>query len=123
MAKILIVEDNVNIRKVYEIALSREGYSVTVASDGSEALELLKHDEPDIILLDLLMANVGGLEFLRAYDLSKHPRIKVIVLSNLASPELAKEVAELGAHRYLAKSKFTPKELAAVIRETLDSAR
>lgn len=119
MPKILIVEDYVNLQKVYQTALNHEGYSVIVAADGKEALQLLEHEEPDLILLDLLMANVGGLEFLRTYDLTKHLQTKVIVISNLYSSELAKEVRELGAHKYLIKSKFTPKELVEVIKEAL----
>jgi CheY-like chemotaxis protein len=119
MPKILIVEDYANIQRVYETALIREGYNVTVASDGKEALELVDRYEPDLILLDLLMANVGGLEFLHEYDVPKHPHTKVIVFSNLFSPELAKEARELGANKYLIKSKYTPKELVEVIKETL----
>lgn len=119
MSKILIVEDYANIQQVYQTALSFEGYDVTVAADGKEALEMVERQEPDLILLDLLMANVGGLEFLRMYEAPKHPHTKVIVISSLYSPELAKEVTDLGVHKYLIKSKFTPKELVEVIKDTL----
>lgn len=122
MSKILIVEDYVNIQQVYQTALSFEGYDVAVASDGKQALEMVERHEPDLILLDLLMANIGGLEFLKTFDLTKHPHTKVIVISSLSSPELAKEAATLGAHAYLTKSDFTPKELVAVIKQTLAEA-
>lgn len=119
MANILVVEDYANIQKIYQTVLSQEGHHVTVASDGKEALELVAQQQPDLILLDLLMADIGGLEFLRAYDVAKHPGTKVIVFSNLASPELAQEAAGLGADKYLTKSKFTPKELVGIVNELL----
>ncbi len=119
MAKILIVEDYPNIRKIFQTALAGEGYDVTVASDGQDALDILKELKPDLILLDLLMANIGGLEFLRTFDAKNHPETKVVVFSNLSSPELYKEAMELGAENYLAKSKFTPKELVAEIKDIL----
>jgi CheY-like chemotaxis protein len=119
MARILIVEDYPNIRQTYETVLSHEGHDVTAASDGREALKIVGQQPPDLILLDLLMADIGGLEFLRAYNLKDHPATKVIVVSNLSSPELAKEAMELGASKYLTKSNFSPKQLAAVVKDTL----
>src|SRR5689334_21716314 len=101
MSTILVVEDYPSIQKIYQTALSEEGYDVKVASDGKDALEMVKTSSPDVILLDLLMANVGGLEFLRTYEPTKHPETKVIVFSNLSSPELAKEAMDLGVYKYL----------------------
>jgi len=118
-----VVEDYPSIQKVYETTLASEGHVVRVASDGAEALKLVQADMPDVIVLDLLMANVGGLEFLRSFQPAQHPDTKVIVFSNLSSPELAKEVTDLGAHKYLTKAKFTPKQLAAVISEVLNSGQ
>jgi CheY-like chemotaxis protein len=119
MPRILIVEDYPAIQTIYKAVLTRAGYSVTVAGDGKEALEVTASDQPDLILLDLLMAHVGGLEFLRLYNLADHPGTKVIVVSNLASPELAQEAKELGASRYLIKSRVSPKVLMAAVKETL----
>lgn len=119
MAKILIIEDYPNIRKVYETVLTAEGHDVVTASEGKEALEKATAKQPDLILLDLLMPGVSGLDFLRAYNIPEHPDTKVIVFSNLSSPELAKEAAELGASKYFTKSSLTPKELATAVKETL----
>jgi len=120
MAKIiLVVEDYQSIQKVFETALASEGYDVTVAADGQEALQIVDKLRPDLILLDLLMPNVGGLEFLRLFKAKEHPETKVVVFSNLSSPELYKEATELGAAGFLAKSKFTPKELVETIKDTL----
>jgi CheY-like chemotaxis protein len=119
MQTVLVVEDYSHLQRIYETVLTKEGYNVVVANDGKDALEKLTTLKPDLILLDLLMANVGGLEFLRSYNLADHPGTKVIVFSNLASPELGQEARELGVSRYLAKSNFTPKQLAGVVKETL----
>lgn len=119
MTNVLVVEDYPSIQKIYQIALTREGYNVTVAADGKEALELVATHSPDLILLDLLMPRVGGLEFLRRYNLADHPHTKVIVFSNLASPELSEEAKALGASLYLAKSRYTPKELIHEIEKLL----
>ncbi len=119
MPRILIVEDYPSLRKIYQAALEHAGYDVAVAGDGAEALDEVAKNQPDLILLDLLMTKIGGLEFLRAYNLAEHPGTKVIVFSNLASPELGLEAKELGASRYLTKSKFTPKELVDIVKETL----
>lgn len=119
MAKILIVEDYPSLQQIYQTVLAREGYSISLASDGKEALQLAADQDPDLILLDLLMTNMGGLEFLKNYNLTEHPGTKVIVFSNLASPELAQEAKELGAARYLTKAKFTPRELVSTVKEVL----
>lgn len=121
MPTILVVEDYPSIQEIYKTALKAEGYDVRVAADGKEALELVKTWMPDIILLDLLMANIGGLEFLRSFQPSKHPETKVVVFSNLSSPELAKEALELGSYKYLTKSNFTPGQLAELIKQILTS--
>ena len=122
MAKILIVEDSPGIQKVYQTVLTHEGYDVISAVDGKEALSLALNSSPDLILLDLLMAKMGGLEFLRTFDLAKHPGTKAIVFSNLASSELIDEAKELGATRYLMKSNFTPQELLDAVKAALAEA-
>jgi DNA-binding NarL/FixJ family response regulator len=118
MSKVLIVEDDPILRSAYVTVLTMEGFEVRDAPDGLEGIRLAKEIEPDIILLDMLMPNLGGVEFLRAYKLKEeHPNVKVIVFSNISVPEQMAEVMALGATRYLTKSQFTPKEMVAAIRE------
>ena len=119
MAKVLIVEDYPNLVKLYRTALAAEGFEVMTAKDGVEALSVATEHEPDVILLDLLLPREGGLEFLRAFDHEKYSHVKVIVFSNMASPELYAEAKQLGASQYLLKSKYTPKELAEVVKKAL----
>jgi CheY-like chemotaxis protein len=120
MARIvLLVEDYTNLQKVYRIALEAKGYEVYIASDGKEALELANQKQPDLILLDLLLPEADGLSFLREFDTEKHPQTKVIVFSNMASPELMNDAKKLGAVGYIVKSNFTPQKVAGIVEETL----
>ena len=102
--------------------LSEQGYDVAVAFDGEEALSKTKQFEPDLILLDLLMPNMGGIEFLEKYDLVKlHPNTKVIVFSNLDTRKDIDMVYELGVQKYMLKSWASPKELLGIVKDVLDS--
>jgi CheY-like chemotaxis protein len=120
MAKILVIEDDNALRKVYVTILTKDGHDVTAAFDGKEGLRLAQEQEPDLILLDMMMPNMNGLEFLRAYDIKgKHPRVKVIAFSNTEKPEFVNEAPKLGAVRYMTKYSFTPKAMVTLVRETL----
>ncbi len=118
MPRALVVEDYESLQMLYRSVLEADGYDVIVASDGEDALTAAR-TEPDLILLDLLLPKMGGLEFLRAYDLTKHPKVKVIVFSNMSSAELYKEAKALGISDYLIKAKFSPKELMTVVRRVM----
>ena len=116
----MIVEDEIVLNEVYQIILEKEGYQVFVAHDGKEALEIVEKVEPDLILLDLRMPRVGGIEFLKAYQLiDKHPEVKVIVFSNLDTQKEIDEAYSLGAQKYMLKAWASPKELAKLVEETL----
>jgi len=123
MALILIVEDYPNLQKIYGIAAAEAGHKFLLAKDGTEALKQATENTPDLILLDLLMPEVNGMEFLKKYDLKEHPQTKVIVFSNMDSPGLRHELSELGANLYLVKSEFTPQELMNVIERMLQHSR
>jgi CheY-like chemotaxis protein len=120
MKRVLIVEDNPALQKVYVTLLNKEGYDVDFAGDGKEALEKATAAPPDLILLDMMMPNLDGVGFLRAYDLkNKHPDVKVIIFSNTEVPAKVKEAKDLGAMRYMTKYNVTPRDMVATIRETL----
>jgi DNA-binding NtrC family response regulator len=122
VARILVVEDDHDLNNAYCIILKNEGHEVENAFDGKEALSKLKRFSPQLILLDLLMPVMGGLEFLQAYDLMKsHPDVKVLIFTNMEnSPEVA-EAYKLGAHRCIIKSWTAPHNLAHVIEEALNT--
>lgn len=119
MARVLIVEDYPNLQKLYQVALQKEGFDVLTAKDGAEAFEVATAHEPDVILLDLLLPREGGLEFLRRFNHEKYSHVKVIVFSNMSSPELLNEAKLLGASQYLLKAKYTPREIAEIVKKAV----
>lgn len=121
MAKILVVEDDQDLNRAYGIILRHEGHDVVAAFDGQEALDKLADFTPDLILLDLLMPVMGGLEFLQQWSgTKKNPHAKVLIFTNMEnSPEVA-EAYKLGAHRCIIKSWTAPHNLAKVISDSLD---
>jgi CheY-like chemotaxis protein len=120
VSRILVVEDDHDLNKAYGIILRHEGHEVVAAFDGQEALDKLTAFEPDLILLDLLMPVMGGLEFLQKWNVpKKHSAAKVLIFTNMEnSPEVA-EAYKLGAHRCIIKSWTAPHNLAKVISDTL----
>ena len=120
MAKILIVEDDRDLNNAYCVILKNEGHEVQAAFDGKEALTKTSSFTPDLILLDLLMPVMGGLEFLQHYDLAKkHNAVKVLIFTNMEnSPEVG-EAYKLGAKRCIIKSWTAPHNLARVVSDTL----
>lgn len=121
MARILIVEDDKDLNNAYSIILESEGHQIASAFDGKEALKKLKDFEPDLILLDLLMPVMGGLEFLQKYDLvNKHPDVKVLIFTNMENSPEVTESYKLGAHRCIIKSWTAPHNLARVISDALE---
>lgn len=120
MRRALIVEDEVALRKVYVMLFSKHKYDVREAAHGKIALETLKSFEPDIIILDILMPVMGGIEFLKSADLRKNfPKTKVLVLSNLSDQKTLEEIDELGATKYLLKAGTSPSELISAVDELL----
>lgn len=120
MSKILIVEDDPFLRKAYVNVLTKEGFEVDFATTGTEALEKATAHEPDLIILDMLMPQMNGIEFLKAYDIkNKHQHVKVIVFSNMSIAETVNEAIELGASNYKTKAFFSPREMVQLIRDTL----
>ncbi|MGH7241680.1 MAG: response regulator [Candidatus Saccharimonadales bacterium] len=121
MASILVVEDDKDLNAAYKLILEKAGYKVRVAYDGKAALEQLKEFEPDLILLDLLMPIMGGLEFLQNYELTdKHPDVKVLIFTNMENSPEVTEAYKLGAHRCIIKSWTAPQNLARLIHDALE---
>jgi CheY-like chemotaxis protein len=121
MAKILLIEDDDQIRASYGLVLTKKGHMVKEASDGQEALQILEHNDFDVILLDMLMPNMSGIEFLRQARIhSRHSKTKVLAISNTESPKIIGEAKELGVNRYLLKVDFNPYELADLIAKSLN---
>jgi len=123
MADILIVEDDKDLNTAYNIILKNEGHRVKSAYNGKEALQILDSYTPDLILLDLLMPIMGGLELLQQYNLNKKTKVKVLIFTNMEnSPEVTKAY-DLGASRCIIKSWTAPQNLSKVVQETLNQPK
>ncbi|MDE3035549.1 MAG: sigma-54-dependent Fis family transcriptional regulator, partial [Nitrospirota bacterium] len=121
MEKILIVDDEQSMRDVLSIMLKRAGYGVTVAADGEEAVAQLGKDIFDLVITDLHMPKVGGLEVLKAVKDSS-PATVVLVITAFASTETAVEAMKRGAYDYLTKP-FQVDEVQLIIRNALEKRR
>lgn len=119
---ILIVEDEPELAEVYQTLLGQSGYHITVAHNGESALTAVEEKKPDLILLDLRMPIMGGVEFLEKYDVKeKHKDVKVIVFSNYDMQDEIDDAYRLGADRYVLKAWASPKELLQIVKDSLSS--
>lgn len=124
MAKILIVEDEKNLNEAYQMILGHQGHEIIAAYDGTEALKVTENNDPDLILLDLRMPQMGGVEFLKKYNLKKaHPKVKVVIFSNLDTQHEIDEAYRLGAEKYMLKAWASPKELVQLVDNLLKSKK
>src|SRR3977135_1221982 len=120
MAKIMLVEDDNNLREIYEARLLAEGYEIVSARDGEEALALAVKERPDLIISDVMMPKISGfdmLDILRSTPETKNT--KVIMMTALSQAEDKARAEKLGADRYLVKSQVTREDVAKVAREVL----
>lgn len=121
---IMIVEDDSFVMDIYKTKLSQEGFSVAEAINGMEALKKLKDVKPDLILLDIIMPYMDGLEVLKKIKENEDTKnIPVILLTNLSQKEDVDKGMELGAKGYLIKSHFTPSEVLEKIKSCLADNR
>lgn len=120
MTKIVVADDDRMFRKAAETTLRRQGYTVTTASDGEEALQLIRAEQPDIIVLDLIMPKLQGFDVLQILKQdSLTAAIPVIVLSSLTQEQDKQEALDLGAVAYFNKATFSLGELVKQVEITL----
>ncbi len=120
MTKIVVADDDRMFRKAAETTLRRQGYAVTTASDGEEALQLIRAERPDIIVLDLIMPKLQGFDVLQVLKQdSLTAAIPVIVLSSLTQEQDKQEALDLGAVAYFNKATVSLSELAKQVETTL----
>jgi DNA-binding NtrC family response regulator len=116
--KILIADDDPNLRKVLTIELSGDGYEVQATDSGVRALELIEKGEPDVVILDLNMPGLNGMEVLKQIK-SLESSVEVIVLTGYATVSTAVEAMKLGACDFLTKP-FNVESLKAVIEKAYE---
>jgi two-component system response regulator ResD len=116
MATILVVDDDANIREVVGLYLRRGGYAVVPAADGEEALELYRQHRPDLVVLDLMLPKLSGLEVCRRIQAER--RVPLIILTARGEEEDRILGLDLGADDYVVKP-FSPAELVARVEAVL----
>lgn len=118
--KILIAEDEKVIAQTYGEHLGRKGYIIEYAYDGEEALKKVEEFKPDLILLDIVMPKIDGIEVLKKLKENKDTKdILVLMLTNLENKETAEESSALGCCGYLVKTDYSLDELSDKIEEIL----
>jgi len=120
MSKILIIEDDPLISRMYETVFKFEGLEVELARNGKEGIKKVSEFRPNMILLDIMMPKMSGIDVLK--NLKANPKTKaipVVVLTNLSSLKDAEMALQLGAVKFIVKSKNKPKEVVNQIKEVL----
>jgi len=116
--KILLIEDEENLTDLYKMRFEQEGFQIIIARDGAQGVETAIKEQPDLILVDLVMPKMDGyqvLKELRSNDKTK--TIKIYVFSNLGQKEEVDKGFHNGANGYLIKSSLTPTELVETVKK------
>lgn len=113
---ILIVEDDILLLKTLEFKMIKEGYIVVTLKNGFDAIEYLKENEPDLIVTDIMMPFINGLEIVSFVRNEKKSKVPIIVLSSAGLEKTVLEAFQLGADDFVTKP-FSPNELSIRIKK------
>lgn len=113
---ILVVEDDILLLKTLEFKLIKEGYIVVTLKNGFDAIEYLKENEPDLIVTDIMMPFINGLEIISFVRNEKKSKVPIIVLSSAGLEKTVLEAFQLGADDFVTKP-FSPNELSIRIKK------
>lgn len=119
--KILLIEDEVFIADLYARQLIKAGFEVKTVDDGTAGLQTLNSEKFDLLLLDIMLPGINGLEILKQWK-TKNPTstMPVLLLTNLGQDSVIKEGFQLGAQGYLIKSAYTPDQVLAEVKKALE---
>lgn len=118
--KILIVEDDSSISAMYKTKFSQQNFDVLVAEDGAQGLEAAAKENPDIILLDVILPQLDGFSVLGEIKANKKiNKVPVIMLTNLGTEEDKQKAKDLGAADYIVKANLTPKQVEEIVSKYL----
>jgi len=118
--KVLIIEDEKILAEMYKDKFEEAGYQVDSVFSSEQALDYLKKEKPDLILLDILLPRENGIHLLkRLKEIEGISEIPVVAFSNYDEPKTKKEALDLGAKAYLIKTQYTPKELLEEVKKVL----
>lgn len=118
--KILIVEDDVALRNVYEMRLKIEGYDIIVSGDGEEGLSLAVKEKPDLVLLDLMMPKISGMDVLDILKSTPETKkIPVLILTALTQDSVKTKGYVFGADDFMVKSESKLEEIVGKVKSLL----
>ncbi len=120
--KVLIIEDEPLLTRMYAKKLQDDGYNCTIAENGTEGITFAKERLPDIILCDIMMPVKDGITTLKELKEDETTKdIPVIMLTNLSDSKYVEEALSMGAITYLIKSQLTPTDVVQKVKETLET--
>jgi len=120
MKKILFIEDESALQKTFGDVLTKEGFKMISAIDGEVGLRLAKSEKPDLIILDLVLPKLHGLEVLKGLKGNDETRnIPVIILTNMGDMENIEKALELGATTYMIKADYTLEDVVTKIKNAM----
>lgn len=120
MAKILFIEDDVTLVKMYEKKFTSDGYQVSIAYDGEEGLKKALDEKPDLVILDIMLPKMDGIMvFKKLRSQAATFKTPVLLLTNFNQEDAVFECFKLGAVDYLVKSEVTPQEVVAKAEKLL----
>ena len=118
--KVLLVEDDPSLAQIYKVELEMDGFEVVVSTDGEQGLNAAKNDQPNLILLDIVLPKINGLVVLEKLKQTEEVKnIPVIVITNFGQEENVKKAFTLGAEDFILKYQTTPAEVAQKIKDIL----
>jgi len=118
--KVLIVDDSLILSQAMEYGLKKAGFEVLVAYDGEEGIISIKKNIPNVVLLDIMMPKINGIEVLeKTEDFKKKNNIKIFMLTNFSEEENVEKCMALGADDYLVKANFTIAEIVEKIKKII----
>lgn len=118
--KILLIEDDEQIRRMYQQAFEVQEFVCDTQEDGNKALDVAQQNPPDLILLDIMMPNIDGLAVLAKFKQDEHLKnIPIVMLTNLTGQEVIDAAMKQGAKDYINKSSLKPREVVEKVKQLL----
>ena len=120
MAKIILADDDPFLTKIYSTRLSKDGHEVVTCADGQQALDKILEIKPDLVVLDIMLPKLNGLDVLSAVRAQKNlAKLPIVILTNLIHNEEQTEAMKRGATAFLAKIQFTPSQVMTELEKYL----
>lgn len=122
--RILVVEDNPIMQRMYARTMEEAGLDVSLAADGTSVQNVALTEHPDIILMDMMLPNMNGIDALKALKVNEQTKATpVIMLSAYDDPDLMQQALDAGASRYLTKDSLEPQQIAELVQQTLEPTK